>query len=490
MNVRIGIGYASRVKTAAIVSALVVVCAGLAVAQRGQGAGGQAPNPNRAYLKVSADVVAITHVRVIDGTGAPARADQTLILKDGNISAMGPSASTPTPEGATIIDGTGKSVLPGLVMLHEHLYYPTGPGVYGQLGASFVRLYLAGGVTTIRTAGNENGFMDMSLARGTEDGSIVGPTIDATAPYLNGPRPGSLQMTALKNEADARRHVNYWADQGATSFKAYMQISRADLAASIDEAHKRGLKVTGHLCSVTLGEAADMGIDNLEHGFAAATDFFANKQPDVCPGQTQGQQSVIAADINGDAVKALIKKLVDKKVALTSTLTVFETFTPGRPMPPGIDVLVPDLKAQFEASYQRTSNSQTSVYKQLFPKMMALELAFVRAGGLLVAGTDPTGSGGVIPGYSNQRQIELLVEEGLTPLEAIKVATLNGATYLGRAAKIGSIAVGKQADLMLVTGDPSTTIGDVRKVDTVFRKGVGFDPVKLIDSVKGKVGIW
>lgn len=477
-------------KTAAIVSALVVVCVGLAVAQRGQGAGGQAPNPLRAYLKVNADVVAITHVRVIDGTGAPARVDQTVILKDGNIASIGASASTPAPEGATIIDGTGKSLLPGLVMLHEHLYYPTGPGVYGQLGASFVRLYLAGGVTTMRTAGNENGFMDMSLSRGVETGEIAGPSIDATAPYLNGPRPGSLQMTALKNEADARRHVNYWADQGATSFKAYMQISRADLAASIDEAHKRGLKVTGHLCSVTLGEAADMGIDNLEHGFAAATDFFANKQPDVCPGQTQGQQSVIAADINGDAVKALIKKLVDKKVALTSTLTVFETFTPGRPMPPGIDVLVPDLKAQFEASYQRTSNSQTSVYKQLFPKMMALELAFVKAGGLLVAGTDPTGSGGVIPGYSNQRQIELLVEEGLTPLEAIKVATLNGATYLGRAARIGSIAVGKQADLMLVAGDPSTTIADVRKVDTVFRKGIGFDPVKLIDSVKGKVGIW
>ena len=189
-------------------------------------------------------------------------------------------------------------------------------------------------------------------------------------------------------------------------------------------------------------------------------------------------------------MKALIKKLVDKKVALTSTLTVFETFTPGRPMPPGVDVLLPELKTQFEATYQRTQTSQTSVYKQLFPKMMALELAFAKAGGMLVAGTDPTGSGGVIPGYSNQRQVELLVEEGHSPLDAIKIATLNGAKYLGRDAKIGSIAVGKQADLMLVVGDPSTTIADVRKVDTVFRKGVGFDPVKLIDSVKGKVGLW
>ena len=456
----------------------------------GQGAGGQAGAAARPFLKVDAATIAITHVRVIDGTGAPARADQTLILRSGTIAAMGATASTAVPEGATVIDGTGKSVMPGIVMLHEHLYYPTGPGVYGQLGASFIRLYLAGGVTTMRTAGNENGFMDMSLARGTDSGDIIGPAIDATAPYLNGPRPGSLQMTTLKDEADARRHVDYWADQGATSFKAYMQITRAELAAAIDQAHKRGFKVTGHLCSVTLGEAADMGIDNLEHGFAAATDFFPNKQPDVCPGQTQGQQSVVAADLNGEPFKALVKKLIDKRVALTSTLTVFETFTPGRPMPPGLDVLVADLRTQFETTYQRTQTSQTSVYKQLFPKMMAMELAFARAGGLLVAGTDPTGSGGVIPGYSNQRQIELLVEEGFTPLEAIRIATLNGAIYLGRDRTIGSIAVGKQADLVLMAGDPSTTIADVRKVDTVFRKGIGFDPGKLIDSVKGKVGIW
>ena len=448
------------------------------------------PQQVRNFVKVDADVVAITHVRVIDGTGAPAHADQTLIIRGGNIAAVGPFASTTVPDGATVIDGTGKSVMPGLIQLHEHLYYPTGPGVYGQLGASFVRLYLAGGVTTMRTGGNENGFMDMNLAKEIEEGTRPGPSIDATAPYLNGPRPGSLQMTALKGPDDARRHVNYWADQGATSFKAYMQISRADLGAAIDEAHKRRLKVTGHLCSVTLGEAADLGIDNLEHGFAAATDFFANKQADVCPGQGPGQQSVVAADIEGVPFKALVKKLIDKRVALTSTLTVFETFTPGRPLPPGLDVLLPDLKTQFEATFQRTAGNQTSIYTELFPKMMAMELAFAKAGGTLVAGTDPTGSGGVIPGYSNQRQIELLVDEGHTPLEAIKISTLNGARYLGRDARIGSIVVGKQADLVLVSGDPSMKISDVRNVDTVFRKGLGYDPVKLIDSVKGKVGLW
>ena len=111
-------------------------------------------------------------------------------------------------------------------------------------------------------------------------------------------------------------------------------------------------------------------------------------------------------------------------------------------------------------------------------------------GGLLIAGTDPTGGGGVVPGYSNQRQIELLVEEGFTPLEAIRIGTLNGATYLGRAARVGSVAAGKQADLVVLLGDPSATIGDIRRVETVFKGGVGYDPQKLVDSVRGQVGIW
>jgi len=446
-------------------------------------------NGIRQFVKVDAASVAITHVRVIDGTGAPARDDQTIVIRDGNIAAMGASASVTPPEGATVIDGSGKSVMPGMVMVHEHLYYPTGPGVYGQLGESFVRLYLAGGVTTMRTGGNVNGFMDFVLKRRIEAGEVPGPAMDATAPYLNGTNT-FLQMNSLKDADDARRQVNYWADMGATSFKAYMQITRAELAAAAEEAHKRGLKITGHLCSVTYAEAATAGIDNLEHGFMAATDFVQNKQPDVCPGQGTGQQTIAALDPEGAPFKTLVKLLVDKHIALTSTMTVFETFTPGRPVPPGLDVLMPELAQQFIAAYARAAASQNSVYKTLFPKGMALERAFARAGGTLLAGTDPTGSGGVIPGYSNQRQLELLVEEGFTPLEAIQIGTSNGAKYLGRDARVGTIAIGKQADLVLLSGNPAANIADVRKVDTVFRQGVGYDPVKLIDSVKGKVGLW
>lgn len=446
-------------------------------------------NAIRQFVTVDAPVVALTHVRVIDGTGAPARTDQNVILRDGLIAAVGPAANTPVPEGARVIDLTGKSIMPGMVMVHEHLYYPTGPGVYGQLGESFVRLYLAGGVTTMRTGGNVNGFMDLNMKRLVDAGNKAGPAIDATAPYLNGPNT-FIQMRTLKGPEDARRQVNYWADEGATSFKAYMQITRAELGAAIDEAHKRGLKVTGHLCSVTYAEAADLGIDNLEHAFMAATDFVATKQPDVCPGQGQGQQTIAALDVNGDPFKALARKLIDRKVTLTTTPAVFETFTPGRPMPPGLEVLVAPLREQFEQGFARTAKNTESIYARLFPNAQKLELAFARMGGTLVAGTDPTGGGGVIPGFSNQRTIELLVDAGFAPLEAIKIATLNGAEYLGRGRTTGSIAVGKQADLMVVAGDPSSTIADVRKVELVFKQGIGFDSARLIASVSGRVGIW
>ena len=467
----------------------LVVVFGLVVAGVAAYAQQQGGNPLRNYIKHSEPVIALTNVRVIDGTGAAAKEKQTLVIRDGNIAQMGDAATIKPPEGAAVIDQTGKSVMPGLIMVHEHLYYPTGGNVYAQLGASFVRLYLAGGVTTMRTGGNVNGVMDIKMKQEIEAGRQAGPAIDATAPYLNGPNQ-FLQMYGLKDADDARRQVEYWTAMGATSFKAYMNITRAQLGAAITEAHKRGVKVTGHLCSVTYAEAADLGIDNLEHGFLAATDFVTDKQPDVCPGQGRGQQTVTAVDTNGDAFKALMKKLLDKKVALTSTLTVFETFTPGRPKPPGLDVLLPELLQQYERTYERVSQNAQSNYAKLFPKAMAMEYAFAKAGGLLIAGTDPTGSGGVIPGYSNQRQVELLVEAGFTPTEAISVATLNGAKYLGRDGRIGTLAAGKQADLVVINGDPSKSIADIRNVETVFKAGVGFDPAKLIESVRGRVGLW
>ncbi len=476
----------TRYTVAAVLLAATVGVTSDAVAQRAK----VAPSV-RSYVAVDSAIVALTNVRVIDGTGAAPLEGQTLIVRDGRIAAMGRTGTIAIPAGAQALDLVGKSVMPGLVMVHEHLFYPTGPGVYGNLAESFSRLYLAGGVTSMRTGGNMNGYGDISIARAIANGDKPGPWIDATAPYLDGPGLGLGQVRELRDAADARKQVNYWADEGATSIKAYMNITRDELAAAANEAHKRGLKITGHLCSVTYREAVAAGIDNLEHGFLAMNDFVPNKQPDKCSARGGAAQSTVSTlDPNSPEVQAIFKLLVDKHVAVTSTLTIFETFTPGRPMPRGLDVLLPQLKEQFEQRWAATARQTTSVYTKLFPNGMALERAFARAGGTLIVGTDPTGGGGLVPGFSNQRALELLVEAGFTPLEAIRIGTLNGANFLGRGALVGSIAIGKQADLVVLDGNPATQIADVRKVSMVFKQGIGYDPAALIASVKGKVGLF
>ena len=336
-----------------------------------------------------------------------------------------------------------------------------------------------------------NGYSELLIAKSIARGEKVGPWIDATAPYLEGPGMGFAQVRVLIDSADARKHVEYWADQGAGSFKAYMNITRDELKSAVQAAHKRGLKVTGHLCSVTYREAADAGIDDLEHGFFAMNDFVPNKPLDTCVARGGAAQTTMAAkDPASPEMQSLFKYLIDHKVTVTSTLTIFETFTPGRPMPAGLDVLLPSLRDEFERRFANTSKSTQSPYIAAFPKDMQMERAFVKAGGTLIVGTDPTGGGGLVPGFSNQRAVELLVEAGFPPLEAIKISTLNGATYLGRGATVGSIAVGKQADLVIIDGNPAIQIADIRKVQMVFKQGVGYDPAAIIESVRGKAGLW
>jgi len=388
----------------------------------------------RAFVSVDAPVVALTHVRVIDGTGAPAKADQTLIIRDGLIAAVGDAATTVVPAGARVLDLTGRTVLPGFVMLHEHMFYPAGQGAYNEMVYSFPRLYLAGGATTIRTAGSMVPYADLNLKKWIDEGRIPGPEMDVTGPYLEGPGLPIAAVKELKDANDARRMVDWWADEGATSFKAYMHITRAELGAAIQEAHKRGFKLTGHLCSVTFSEAADLGIDDLEHGLVVSTDFVPDKQPDVCPPQSEVQASLVKLDIAGPAAQALIHKLVAHHVALTSTLTVFETFVPGRPPASerALDAMVSEARDMYLRQRVRIAVDTASPWTILFKKEMEFEHAFAEAGGLLVSGTDPTGYGGVVAGFSNQREVELLVEAGFTPLQAIEIATLNGARYLGR----------------------------------------------------------
>ncbi|MBV9923993.1 MAG: amidohydrolase family protein [Acidobacteria bacterium] len=445
----------------------------------------------RAFVSVDAAAVALTHVRVIDGTGAPALADQTVVISAGRVQSVGPSPAAKIPEGAKVLDMTGRSVIPGLVLMHEHLFYPTGRlALFNEMGWSFPRLYLGAGVTSMRTAGSVEPYTDLNLKKMIDAGRIPGPKVHVTGPYLDGKGAFATQFHVLTGPDDARRMVNQWADEGVTSFKAYMYIDRAELGAAIQEAHKRGIKVTGHLCAVGFREAAALGIDNLEHGIVVDTEFVPGKKPDVCPPQNDTVNNLTKLDIDSAPVREMIQDLVARKVAVTSTLAVFEALLPDRPplQQRVLDALTPDARAAYLVSRTRAAERKDSPWAVALKKEMQFELAFVRAGGRLMAGTDPTGNGGALAGFGSQRAIILLVEAGFTPLEAIRISTLNAAEYLGEADSIGSVAPGKLADLVVLRGDPSVNISDIEKVEVVFKDGVGYDPAKLIESVRGSVG--
>ncbi len=444
----------------------------------------------RALVAVDAPVFALTHVWVIDGTGSPAKADQTIVVSGGRIQAIGDAGSVSVPPGATVIEKRGYTVIPGLVGMHDHMFYPEGGiGVYVDLVNAAPPLYLAGGVTTIRTTGTIEGYTDLEVKKAIDAGKIVGPKMHVTAPYLEGPGAFTMQMHQLTGADDARRMVQYWAAEGADNFKVYMDITRAELAATIEEAHKLGLKVTGHLCSIGFREAAAMGIDDLEHGLLADTEFVPDKQPDACPPGSARTKSLTALDTNGPELQQTIRELVARRVAVTSTLPVFEISVPGRPpfRPAVLDAMSTDSRLRYLAVHARIATQKDPPIATTFRKEMEFEHAFARAGGLLLAGLDPTGYGGVVPGFGDQREVELLVEAGFAPIEAIRIATWNGAQYLGELDRIGSLAAGKQADMVLINGDPSADIADIEKVETVFKDGVGYDSAKLIESAKGKV---
>jgi len=455
------------------------------------------------YIHLPAGQLAIQHLRIIDGTGGAPIEDATLLIDGAKIGAILPSGSA-VPAGFKTLDGTGETALPGLVGMHNHLYYlqrpnldPTGrfeqPIIIPQMTFSAPRLYLANGVTTMRTTGSVETYTDLALKREIDAGHLVGPHIDVTGPYLEGAGAFFIQNHVISDPEDARKEVAFWADQGVNSFKAYMNISRAELGAAIKEAHKHGLKLTGHLCSVTYPEAVALGIDNLEHGFFVNTQLDPGKQPDKCSDGT-GTPTLLKMTPGSPEANALIKLLVDHHVAVTSTLPVFAQSVPlHEPLQPRqMDVMTPQAKEAYlfsrNLTASRAGTQRAKDFDQAYKNDLGLERQFVASGGLLIAGPDPTGNGGTIPGFADQRELELLVEAGFSPVEAIKIGTLNGATYLGLADRIGTIAAGKNADLFIVKGNPAANINDVENVIVVFKDGVGYDSAKLLQSVKGRFG--
>ncbi len=443
----------------------------------------------RSYVTVDTAVVALTNVLLVDGTGTEPRAGQTVVIRNGRIAEVGAADKVRVPAGARTMDMTGHTVIPGIIGMHDHMFYTAAGGRAVQMSYTGPRLYLGSGVTSIRTTGGRSPYAEINTRANINRGVVPGPRIHLTTPYLTGAEGGG-SMARVNTPEAARRFVAYWAAEGVTWIKAYTDIHRSELGAAIQEAHKRGVKVTGHLCSVSFREAVALGIDNLEHGMLTASDFDPTKQADLCPIEQVGE--VGQADPSGETAKSVIATLLKHKVSMTSTLAVYEPFVANRPTKDArtLEAMTPALRDTYlKIRHEIDSSGSGSVTEQGFKNAMAFERAFVAAGGLLASGVDPTGIGGALAGFGDQRNYELFIEAGFTPAQAVKIMTANGAKILGVDKELGTVQNGKRADLVALKGDLTTDPSVIRHPEVVFKDGVGYDSAKLIASVQGRVGI-
>lgn len=445
----------------------------------------------RPFVRVAGPTVAFTGVTVIDGTGSSVARDQTVVIDAGRIIAVGPTGSVPIPADADVHDLPGHTVIPGLVGLHNHMFFMGAGGRQAQGSFTSPRLYLAAGVTTIRTTGSTAPYSDLNIKAQIDAGETPGPRMHITAPYVTGPDPALSDMAQVTSPEAARRFVRYWAAEGATWIKAYTTIRRAELEAIVDEAHALGIKVTGHICSITFQEAVEIGLDNIEHGFSTATDFDPRKQPDECPPNSMvviGEQ----ADPSGEIARAVVLKMIEAGVGMTSTLSVMEPMTKGRNVRDErtLEAMAPEVREAYLEMVDRIESSAEWPFEEKhLQKGMAFERGFVEAGGLLAAGVDPTGIGGAIAGFGDQRNYELLIEAGFNAPRVVQIMSANGARILGVDDDLGTIEAGKLADFLVIDGDLAADPSAIKNTVIVFKDGVGYDSERLIASVKGLVGI-
>ena len=433
------------------------------------------------YVKYNYATIVLNNTTLIDGTGAPARKNQTIIVKSGKFHVIGNDDEVVVPRNAFVMNMRGKTIIPGLVGMHNHLHIPGFPDV-GEVAS---KLYLAAGVTTIQTCGATDSAKEILLSEEIERGRRVGPNIVTSAPFITGPG-GNPNMIIPRDVEHLKDTLGYWLNRGVKWLKVYRNVAPDDLKVIIDMAHRKEAKVRGHLCSVTFEEAMQLGIDGIEHGLNSASDFRTDKAYGVCGG---GREYMDQLDMNGPKVNNLLQQMVEKGVFLTSTVSIYEASVPNRVR---LDnrvksVMSPYLINQYMERYQEAQRLKTDMTREKrLQRIMAFERKFYQIGGVLCSGVDAGRH--VVPGFGDQRNFELLREAGFSTEEAIQVMTANGAKALERN-DIGSIAEGKKADFVILDGylvnDPSI----IRKVNAVFKNGLGYDPDKLIGDAQGKFGL-
>ena len=440
----------------------------------------------KAFITADQPVILIKDARLLDGVHWKAVEHQDMLVRDGRIAAIGGTIAAPA--GAKVIDAHGRTLMPGLVMVHEHLMAMSQVGGRALLYTSpyVPQVMLAYGTTTARTAGGFDLEGDLALKSKIDAGKIPGSDLDISV-YIEGPENPILTLPAIRTPAAARREVSYWADRGATSIKLFFDATPPVAAAAIAEAKARHMGVAGHLCAIHAATAAKLGLETLEHGTLATYDLVPGTDEKSCPTlerQVAMLKQMAALDPNGPEVGKLFAVLLAHKVAITPTLASREAYLCGpiEPVPARERVLLsrPDVN---EPPAPCFPGLDAAVEKKGIAFQAATAVRYHRMGGTLLVGTDAA----VVQGAGGPHEMETRVAAGLTPMDVIKAATIDGARVIHRSDNVGSLEVGKRADFLLVDGKPDQNISDIRKLSAVFKDGIGYDPQKLYEDAKGKI---
>jgi imidazolonepropionase-like amidohydrolase len=442
---------------------------------------GFSASPLCSVLATETQTVVIRDATIIDTVSGTLLPERTIVIQGDRIDAIGSSAQPATvPDGATLIDGRGKFVMPGLIDAHVHLVHLADRT--HVTGDEFLPLFLAAGVTSVRSAGDAI-VAEVAVAHYAESHPQLCPRVFLASPLIDGQSPVHRDIGyALTDPALVAAFVADMAKWDVTTLKIYVGTPRAIGREVIREGHRHGMKITGHLGRYTAQEAAEDGIDCLEHIWSV----FNYSIPADVRNQPDHRANL---DFRNPQCQALLKLLVERQVAVDPTLVVFRNMIYLNDLEevhnhPDVSLAPSRMRDYWEQYRQRTKLAPETrdVRRREILKYQELTGILHRLGVQILVGTD-TPEPFVTPGFSLHQELEMLVASGLSPIEAIQAATMNNATILGRQQDLGSIEVGKLADLVILAADPTTDIRNTRKIETVLRGGIVCQPAVLMDVV-------